>query len=275
MNSLVKHISRIRDEFDTVICGVNGVITDGQNIFGESTDALIKLYQSGKKIALASNSGLRVQELFTALKHSGVPMNIFYALITAGEIAHFYLKNQKNIGTTYYSLLSQGSHTLSGLPYEKVDSVVMADFLIAEQSIKHADIKEFMPVLEQAVNLNLPLLCVGNDTSVQTSGGVKPAAGAAAEQYALMGGKIISFGKPDLRIALYLTESLPDFDVSRCLFIGDNMATDMRLSNNFGAKSLLIASGVNQLNGDLVKQADELSTGFGLNVDYCMEKLQW
>ena len=53
------------------------------------------------------------------------------------------------------------------------------------------------------------------------------------------------------------------------------MATDMRLSNNFGAKSLLIASGVNQLKGDLVKQADELSTGFGLNVDYCMEKLQW
>lgn len=95
MNSLIKHISRIRDEFDTVICGVNGVFTDGQKVFPESVDALTKLYQSGKKIALASNSGLRVQNLFWHLKRCGMPMNIFYALITAGEIAHYYFKQQK------------------------------------------------------------------------------------------------------------------------------------------------------------------------------------
>ena len=104
MNNLVRHISRIRDEFDTVICGVNGVLTDGRNVFSESIDVLVKLYQSGKKIALASNSGMRVEELFLFLKRSNVPMNIFYAMITAGEIAHFYLKNQKKIGNTYYSL---------------------------------------------------------------------------------------------------------------------------------------------------------------------------
>ena len=151
----------------------------------------------------------------------------------------------------------------------------MADFLVAEQSEKGAEIAELMPTLEQAAGLNLPLLCIGNDTSVLTPQAVKTAAGAVAEQYAMIGGKIISFGKPDLRIAAYLTENLPNFDVSRCLFIGDNMATDMRLGNNFGGKNLLITSGIHQLSGDLIKQTDELSTGFGLNVDYCMEKLQW
>lgn len=275
MNSLIKHISRIRDEFDTVICGVNGVFTDGQKVFPESVDALTKLYQSGKKIALASNSGLRVQNLFWHLKRCGMPMNIFYALITAGEIAHYYFKQQKNAGSTYYSLVSENCCALNELDYEKVDSVLMADFLIAEQSEKGAEIAELMPTLEQAAGLNLPLLCIGNDTSVLTPQAVKTAAGAVAEQYAMIGGKIISFGKPDLRIAAYLTENLPNFDVSRCLFIGDNMATDMRLGNNFGGKNLLITSGIHQLSGDLIKQTDELSTGFGLNVDYCMEKLQW
>lgn len=275
MNSLIKHISRIRDEFDTVICGVNGVFTDGQKVFPESVDALTKLYQSGKKIALASNSGLRVQNLFWHLKRCGMPMNIFYALITAGEIAHYYFKQQKNAGSTYYSLVSENCCALNELDYEKVDSVLMADFLVAEQSEKGAEIAELMPTLEQAASLNLPLLCIGNDTSVLTPQAVKTAAGAVAEQYAMIGGKIISFGKPDLRIAAYLTENLPNFDVSRCLFIGDNMATDIRLGNNFGGKNLLITSGIHQLSGDLIKQTDELSTGFGLNVDYCMEKLQW
>ena len=105
MSKIIKHISRIRDEFDTVICGVNGVICNGLNFFPESAEALIKLYQSGKKIAVASNSGMRVQDLFLLLKRHGLPMNIFYAMITAGEIAHFYLKNQTSIEQRIFLLL--------------------------------------------------------------------------------------------------------------------------------------------------------------------------
>lgn len=275
MNKPVKHISRIRDEFDIVICGVNGVITDGRRIFPESVDALVKLYQSGKKIALASNTGMRVQDLFFFLKHGGVPMNIFYAIITAGEIAHFYLKKQKNIGSMYFSVAANEHGVIGRLPFEKVDSVVLTDFVLAETTENGIDTVKEAPVLEQALNLHLPFLCVGNDTGLVTDKGVRSSVGALAEQYAMMGGKIIPFGKPDARIAAYLTEGLGDFDVSRCLFIGDNMATDMRMGSNFGGKNLLLTNGVHQLRGDLAKQVDELSTGYGLSVDYCMEKLQW
>ena len=55
MSKIIKHISRIRDEFDTVICGVNGVICNGLDFFPESAEALIKLYQSGKK----NSSGIK------------------------------------------------------------------------------------------------------------------------------------------------------------------------------------------------------------------------
>lgn len=275
MNKAVKHISLLREEFDIVICGVNGVITDGQNIFPESIDALVKLYQSGKKIALASNTGMRVQNLFFFLKRNGIPMNIFYAIITAGEIAHFYLKKQFKAGSTYFPIVTDQYGVAGGLPFEAVDSVVLADFLLAETTNHKIDTEKLSVLLEQALNLRLPFLCVGNDTSIVTDKGVGANVGALAEQYALMGGKIISFGKPDPHIAAYLTEELADFDASRCLFIGDNMATDMRLGNAFGGKNLLLTNGVHQLRGNLIRQTDELSTGFGLSVDYCMEKLQW
>ena len=275
MSKIIKHISRIRDEFDTVICGVNGVICNGLDFFPESAEALIKLYQSGKKIAVASNSGMRVQDLFLLLKRHGLPMNIFYAMITAGEIAHFYLKNQTAIGTTYFPIVMNEQSFINGLPYKKVDNVVLADFILAETSDEGIDVDEWTLLLEQSLNLQLPLLCVGNDTSVMTKKGLKAGVGALAEQYALMGGKIILFGKPDLRVATYLTENMADLDASRCLFIGDNMATDMRLGENFGGKNLLLANGIHQLCGDLTRQTDELSASYGLNIDYCMERLQW
>lgn len=275
MNKTIKHISRIRDEFDIVVCGVNGVLTDGQRIFPESIDVLVKLYQSGKKIALASNTGMRVQNLFWFLKRSGVPMNIFYAVITAGEIAHYHLKNQIKSGSTYFSLDKNKQCSVDGLAFEKVDSVVLADFILAETNKFGVETEQWNSVLEQALSLHLPFLCVGNDTSVLTKDGVKANVGSLAEQFAIMGGKIVPFGKPDLRIATYLTENIGDFDASRCLFIGDNMATDMRLGNNFGGKNLLLTNGVHQIKGDLIKQVDELSTSYGLSVDYCMEKLEW
>lgn len=271
----LKHISRIRDEFDTVICSVQGVLSDGVKVYQESVDTLVKMYQSGKKIALASNSGVRAAELFVFLKQHNVPMNIFYAIITAGEIAHFYLKHNPQLGTTYYPLAENVNGAMSELPFQAVDSMVMADFVLVEMTNEGVNAEICRAKLEQALDLGLPLLCVGNNTSVVTECGVRACAGALAEQYAMMGGKIISFGKPDLRIAAYLTEELKDFDSRRCLVIGDNMATDIRMGNNFQSKNLLITDGIYQVTGSMEERVDELSTSYGLNVDYCMERLQW
>lgn len=271
----INYISRIKDTFDIVISGVNGVFMRGNQADNETIDALIKMYQSGKRVALASNSGMRVQDMYYALKKKDVPMNIFCAMITAGEIAHYYLKSHPQIGHTYYNLAGGPSAVANGLNFRQADSVVMADFIVAETSGEGVDESGLLTVLEQALHLRLPMLCVGNNTSVVTENGVFPSIGACAERYAMMGGEIIPFGKPDVRIAAYLTENMPQFDKKRCLVIGDCMTTDMRMGNAFGAQNLLLTDGVHQLNGDVERQINDLSGSYGLNVDYYTEKLQW
>ncbi|MCQ2734500.1 MAG: HAD hydrolase-like protein [Alphaproteobacteria bacterium] len=275
MTQKINYISRIKDTFDFVISGINGVFMHGNRADSDVVDTLIKMYQSGKKIALASNSGMRVQNMYYALKQNDVPMNIFCGLITAGEIAHYYLKTHPQIGQTYYSLSGCSSFAADGLRFRQVDSIVIADFIVAETSADGVDENDLLPILEQSLHLHLPMLCVGNNTSVMTENGVSLSVGACAERYAMMGGKIISFGKPNVRIASYLTENMPNFEKKRCLVIGDCMATDMRMGNAYGAQNLLLTSGVHQLNGDVERQINDLSGSYGLNVDYYMEKLQW
>ncbi len=276
MSEKIKYISRIKDEFDTVICGVNGVITQGDEIKTSAVATLIKMYQAGKKIVLASNSGMRANDLFCFLKRGGVPMNIFQGLITAGEIAHFYLKNNHSLGQTYYALTPKVSCVMQELDYRAEANMVTADFVVAETTGAGVDVEDCMQRLEQALLLKLPLVCVGNNTMIATANGVHPSVGTLAEQYALQGGKIIPFGKPDVRIAAYLTEGLAGFAKDRCLVIGDGMATDMRMAAAFKAKSLLLTGGVHQLGADVsMHQIDELSAAYGLNVDYFAEELQW
>lgn len=275
MSQKLKYLSRIRDEFDSVICGINGVFMYGDNVDSESVQTLIKLYQSGKRIMLASNSPLRVEDMYYTLKRRGVPMNIFYAMITAGEIAHFYLKSRNDLGRAYYDL-SGNSQIADGLQYEKAESIVMADFILAQSDYNGIDENKIMPILEQALYLKLPMLCIGNNTSLVGTDGVVSGAGAIAEKYAMMGGKqVIPFGKPDVRVAAYLTESLPGFSKERCLLIGDCMSTDIRMANNFGVKSLLITNGVHQMGADTEQKLDELSGSYGLNIDYYTEALRW
>lgn len=276
MSQKLKYISRIKDEFDTVICGVNGVIMRGSQIDAAALGTLIKMYQSGKRVMLSSNLSLRVGELFGLLKSAGVPMNIFCAMITAGEIAHFYLQNASSLGRCYYNMTSLPSKMMFGLNYQETRLLDKAHFVLAETVAEGINVEAQMPVLEQALRRGLPLVCVGNNTSVVSDNGqICAGAGALAEQYALLGGKVLSFGKPDVRIAAYLTENIADFQRSRCLVIGDGMATDMRLGYNFKAQTLLLTSGVHQLSADLGTQINELQANYGLHVDYYAETLQW
>ncbi|MBP1532108.1 MAG: HAD hydrolase-like protein [Alphaproteobacteria bacterium] len=275
MNQKLKYVSRIKDEFDTVISGVNGVFTFGNNIDSASLDTLIKIYQSGKKIALASNTAMRAKDLYRFLKHSDVPMNIFYALITAGEIAHFYLKNHHDLGRTYYNLSGNHSKITENLEYQPVESPVMADFILAESDSNGLETSQISSVLEQSLYLRLPLLCIGNNTALVGEKGIVTGVGAIAEQYAMMGGQVISFGKPDVRIASYLLEGLK-VDKSRCLVIGDCMSTDMRMGSHFGAKTLLLTNGVHKMDSSNIEsQLNSLSENYGLTIDYYMEQLQW
>lgn len=271
----IRHISHILDDFDYVICGVNGVISSGTKIYSDAAEVLYKLYQSGKKIMLATNFGIRAETLFYELKKQNVPMYIFSSLITTGEIVHFYLKNHREIGNMYYSVCKTESEIMKKLGFTQTDSPVLADFLLAETMAEEINPNEQKFLLEQALNLQLPMLCVGNNTSIVLDEKVCPSIGCLAEQYALMGGKIIPFGKPDTRIAAYLCEQIENFSADRCLVIGDNMATDMRMGYNFKAKTMLIGNGVHKIGFDMQDKIEQLIEGFGFDVDYFTEKLQW
>jgi len=275
MAKILKHISRIKDDFDCVICGTNGVITDGKNIFPDAVEALNRLYLDGKKIVLATNMGLRVKELFDFLHKADFPMHIFHSMITAGEIAHYSLKNRDDLGMMYYPLVQNSGGIMQGLKYQKTDSVVLADFILAETTAENLQWEENLKILEQGLNLGIPMICVGNNTTMMSENGVQNSVGSLAEQYALMGGRIETFGKPDVRIAKYLTEHLKDISPEKCLVIGDNMATDMKMGVNFKAQTLLICSGIHQIKDDYDRKINDLSSNFGFNIDYATENLQW
>jgi len=149
----------------------------------------------------------------------------------------------------------------------------MSAVLSADDSID-----KYRPILEQAVSFALPFVCAGNDTSCFSAGKLSLASGAIAETYAILGGRIITLGKPDVRIIQYALEGIPD--IGRVVVIGDNVATDIKSATLLGYDSILISKGrhVNFLGEGYipdVAKTRELSNNYDVSPNCVISAMRW
>lgn len=282
----IVNISKVIDNYDAVVVGFSGVLSEGGDIKSEALSALINIKKAGKQIILLSNSPLRVASLAKILHQNKVPLALFDAVITAGEILHYHLKAGSGdygaIGTTYYTIGSQEElGVFSQLDFAAADELSKADFLyMGGVNAVEDTIDTYRPLLEHAASLAMPLVCAGNDTSTYKNGKVCLASGAIAEQYAILGGKIITVGKPDIKVMEYALDGIEDLNKARVLLIGDNLTTDIKGANLAGIHSALVSKGVhvNFLGEGYipdVAKTRELSTNFDTSPDYVISNLRW
>ncbi len=280
----IVNLSKIAGDYDTFVFGFNGVLYDGKNILPDVEKCLKTLASMKKKIVIVSNSHLRIGEIVGILKNNNVDVNMLSNIVTSGEILHYKLKYAQNeyeaIGTKYYHLGNKTHKSVFyGLDFEEVNKIEDAHFVyMSEVSSASDSLDVYKPVLEQAVSLGLPFVCAGNDTSCFIDSKLALSSGAIAENYAILGGRILTIGKPDVRIMQYALEGLDQ--VGNILIVGDNVATDIKSASLLKLDSVLISKGrhVNFLGEGYipdVAKTRELSNNYDVSPNYVISALRW
>ena len=279
-------ISKIIDQYSTLIIGFDGVIYDGNNISYDAIKALAKARMEGKTVILLTNSGMRIEHIIQIMNNNDVPLNVFSLIMRAGEMVHYLLRANKGkyakFGSKYYRIgNATDAEVLAHLGYKRVDDVNEAEFLFVGGAKNAEDtVEKNREILEYAAALSLPMMCIGNDIYYHVNGVVCDGAGAFAEQYAMLGGAIITYGKPDVDILKYVLEGLPQSKPEDILVIGDNMQTDIKMANIFNADSVLISKGVhcNYLGENYIpdiQKAKELASNYDVCPKYVISELRW
>lgn len=279
-------ISKIVDNYDTFVVGFRGVSFDGAYFKKEAATALLQLKKLGKKIILVTNSPMRASKIVSFFVENGVPDILWDAVVSAGEIIHYKLKSRKGefaeLGRKYYCIGSKKNQDIfTGLSYEKTDDISQADFFyMSEAKNPNEIIEDYMSFLEYGINKSLPLLCSSNDIASYIEGHIAMASGSVAEQYAVMGGKIITIGKPNPKILLYSLENFENMENERTVLIGDSLATDIKGANLIGIDSVLISKGihVNFLGEGYIPditKTKELAANFESYPDFVISSLRW
>lgn len=249
---LLPGIAPLADRYDGFVLDLWGVIHDGLAIFPWVNDTLANLKQAGKRVVLLSNAPRRIA--FTRARNAsiGLDNSLTDGLMTSGEAAWQHLATRPD---AFYRALGRrclhigAARDISardGLDYDFVDSVEEADFIFNTGS-RHEDGSP--PIDEAPLTLaaerGLPMVCANPDKVVIVADEMQECAGAIAERYEALGGRVRYHGKPYPEVYGPVLEML-DVPKERCLAIGDNLETDIRGAGNAGIDSLLVTDGIHR-----------------------------
>jgi HAD superfamily hydrolase (TIGR01459 family) len=252
-------------EYDGVILDLWGVVHDGTAPFPGVLDCMERLIGADKRLILLSNAPRRSDDVIRRIARIGVPERLYHAVMSSGEEAWQSLKRRSE---PFYAALGRrclhiGSERdleiREGLDLKFVDAPAEADFILNTGPAEWEDtIEDYAPVLRAALDRGVPMVCANPDLVVIHDGKPALCAGALAEDYERLGGRVRWHGKPYPSVYDSCLGLLGISDRRRILAIGDSLRTDIAGATGAGIASLLVTGGIH---------AAEFGNGDGIDLD--------
>ncbi|MBV9858490.1 MAG: TIGR01459 family HAD-type hydrolase [Alphaproteobacteria bacterium] len=248
---LFRGIGELAPRYDGFLLDLWGVVHDGVTPYPGALACMRGLMEAGKRVVLLSNAPRRSQDVARRIAAIGVPEELYHAVMSSGEEAWQHLCRRDE---AFYAAL--GRHCLhigserdmemrDGLDLDFVEGPEGADFILNTGPADWDDrLEDYQPLLRQARDCELPMICANPDLVVMHGGRPTLCAGALAQYYEELGGRVRWHGKPYVSVYESCLDLLGIADKSRILAVGDSLRTDIAGANGVGLDSLLIAGGI-------------------------------
>ncbi|HRD76468.1 MAG TPA: TIGR01459 family HAD-type hydrolase [Hyphomicrobiaceae bacterium] len=244
---ILASIAHLASGYHAWISDIWGVLHNGIARFPRASEACVTFRRSGGRIVLVTNAPKPAWFVERMLDRLEVPREAYDAIITSGDvtrdlIAPIAARGIYHLGPDYDRPIFEG------LPvrFAAVEDaeVVVCSGLFDDDRETPAD---YAGMLDRLKARNLLMICVNPDLVVERGERIVYCAGALAEAYEKIGGRVAYAGKPHRAIYETAMRSLADLagaqmPPDRILAIGDGIRTDMRGAATMGLDSLFIAS---------------------------------
>lgn len=243
-------LAAIADRYDGYIFDVWGTLYDGGAAYPQAVAVLQRLAEAGKAVVVLSNSPRPASVVAERLDGIGIASTLYREVITSGGECHRYLRDRPDdfhagLGPQAFGFdPARFTHILPGTGFEATADIEAADWILNGGPRSGLDaIADYEAELSRGVERGLAMICANPDRVVYERGVRMIHAGALAQRYEELGGRVHYHGKPQAPVFARSVEVLgarPD----RVLMVGDNRATDVAGAVAAGLDALLLADGV-------------------------------
>ncbi|MEQ8825982.1 MAG: TIGR01459 family HAD-type hydrolase [Filomicrobium sp.] len=239
-------------QYDVLFCDVWGVVHDGHWALPDAADALTRFRNNGGTVILVSNAPVPNHQVANMLDERRLPREAWDDIVSSGDLALEHITDQH-----FKTLFPIGPQDRDAALFDEVrtltESLSEADAILC--SGLNDDINEtaetYRPLLDAAHAQGTPFVCANPDLVVDVGGTLYLCAGAIADLYEQIGGKVFWAGKP-FRIAYEAAHNKAQnlrqatVTTSKILVVGDSVRTDLKGAQNFEVDALFIAGGIHR-----------------------------
>jgi HAD superfamily hydrolase (TIGR01459 family) len=253
-------INRLSTDYPVWFCDIWGVVHNGREPFAATIHALTQHRKNGGRVILVSNSPRSCDGVVLQLNQIGVDPTSYDAAVTSGDVTRELMLRHGG-GKLYHLGAERDLSLFAGLDVERVPleqaGAVICTGLVHDDRETPDDYVDLLTVIKAR---NLTFICANPDKRVRKGQQLLWCAGALAENYEALGGKVLMAGKP----------FAPIYDLARkkaaaliganakILAIGDGPETDILGAANQGIACLYVTGGVRDHVEDMSAELSEI-----------------
>jgi HAD superfamily hydrolase (TIGR01459 family) len=260
MTQIIASLAKIPTRYDAVFCDLWGCLHNGKTLFPAAVAALQSFRSKGGKVVLLTNAPRPKQSVIRQLDAMGLPRDAWDEVVTSGDAAQYALITGA-VGRRVFHIGAPKDETFFTDFADDLQDTVAAEPPILRTTLEEAegivctglvdDMTEtpddYRSALLFSKTMDLPMLCANPDVVVDYGDKRLFCAGAIAQAYAEMGGRVFYFGKPHPPIydlARRRLSALMNGEDTQILCIGDGISTDIQGGQSEGMDTLFITGGI-------------------------------
>jgi len=247
------------ERYPVWLCDVWGVVHNGVSAFAPALDCLKRHRRTGGAVVLITNAPRPSAAILPQLQRLDVLPECYDGIVSSGDVTRALVAELQG-ARAYHIGPGRDLALLEGLAIDWVgldeaDAVVCSGLVDDERETAQG----YDGILKTMRRRGLEMICANPDKVVQKGDRLIPCAGALAERYEALGGRVRMAGKPFSPIyheALRLAAEVLQRPLSRTdvLAIGDGLQTDAKGAQKNNLALLFISGGIH--GGDMA-EADE------------------
>jgi HAD superfamily hydrolase (TIGR01459 family) len=234
--------AKLDPKYRVILCDVWGVVHDGVNLYQGAAERLRHWRREGRRVILITNAPRTVVSVERQLQRIGLSRDAWDGIATSGEAGIEALnalgKPVGFVGT------SADRAILEGRDVQIADGEDFTDLACTGLEEARPQVDEYSGDLERWARRDVCMHCLNPDRVVIRGGVAEPCAGAIADVYQGLGGRVTWYGKPHEAIYRHALHLAGDPPANAVLAVGDALQTDALGAARMGFDFVFVAGGI-------------------------------
>jgi HAD superfamily hydrolase (TIGR01459 family) len=240
----VNYWDSLDPKYRLILCDVWGVVHDGLSLYPGAEARLREWREQGRCVVLLTNAPRTSDAVDAQLARIGLPRDAYDFVTTSGEAG---IEALVALGKPVGFVGTAGDREiLEGRGVRIADDEDFAELAATGVEEGRANPQDYAADLERWAARDVQMHCLNPDRLVIRGGVPEACAGAIADLYQGLGGRVIWYGKPHPAIYAHALHRAGNPPRDEVLAVGDGLQTDILGAARQGFDTVFVSGGINR-----------------------------